>query len=80
MRTPTFLLSTAVLAAATLPAFAAPPAVGSDHRFEDPVFRGTIFCDTLEQVRHIATLADAAGSSRTTRTRASASPSSRRGL
>jgi hypothetical protein len=55
MRPLALLLTGALLAATGFPALAAPPAVGSHHRFEDPVFRGTIFCDTCEQVRHIAT-------------------------
>jgi hypothetical protein len=49
-----------VVAAATAlalaaPAVAAPPSVGTTHTFLDPVFRGTVFCDTVDQVRHIAT-------------------------
>lgn len=44
------------LAFAVVPqiALAQPPATGSTHTFYDPVFTGTVFCDTLEQVRHIA--------------------------
>jgi len=34
---------------------AAPPAIGSTYTFEDPIFNGTVFCDTLEQVYEIAT-------------------------
>jgi hypothetical protein len=44
----------AALALCAGPALAAPPSVGSDHTFLDPVFRGTIFCDTLKEVRTIA--------------------------
>jgi hypothetical protein len=36
-------------------ALAQPPAAGTIHTFYDPVFTGTVFCDTLEQVREIAT-------------------------
>jgi hypothetical protein len=36
-------------------AIAQPPATGTIHTFYDPVFTGTVFCDTLEQVREIAT-------------------------
>lgn len=35
-------------------ALAAPPAAGQMHDFTDPVFRGTIFCDTLDAVEAIA--------------------------
>jgi hypothetical protein len=35
-------------------AFAAPPAAGEMYDFRDPVFRGTIFCDTIEAVEAIA--------------------------
>jgi hypothetical protein len=35
-------------------ALAAPPAAGEMHDFTDPVFRGTIFCDTLDAVEAIA--------------------------
>lgn len=38
-------------------ALAQPPAAGSTHTFYDPVFAGTVFCDTLEQVTEIATAA-----------------------
>jgi hypothetical protein len=42
------------LAAPVLPAFAEPPTPGSTHTFRDPIFQGTVFCDTLDQVRDIA--------------------------
>ena len=35
-------------------AFAAPPVAGQMHDFADPVFRATIFCDTLAAVEKIA--------------------------
>ena len=41
------------LAASALPALAQPPTPGSTYTFRDPVFQGTVFCDTLEQVRDI---------------------------
>jgi hypothetical protein len=44
-----------VLAALPGVALAQPPAAGTIHTFYDPVFTGTVFCDTLEQVREIAT-------------------------
>ena len=34
---------------------AAPPQAGDTYTFEDPVFNGTVVCDTLEQVADIAT-------------------------
>jgi hypothetical protein len=45
------------LALAALPgiAIASPPAAGTSYTFYDPVFAGTVFCDTLAQVRKIAT-------------------------
>jgi hypothetical protein len=36
-------------------ALAQPPAAGTIYTFYDPVFTGTVFCDTLDQVREIAT-------------------------
>ena len=36
-------------------AFAQPPTAGTTHTFVDPIYEGTVFCDTLEQVRQIAT-------------------------
>jgi hypothetical protein len=45
----------AALLLATMPTLAAPPVTGTTHTFVDPVFKGTIFCDTAEQVRRIAT-------------------------
>lgn len=47
-------LAAALLLAGTGMAQAAPPDVGSSYEFFDPVFRGTIFCDTLEAVQAIA--------------------------
>lgn len=49
------LAALALILAGTSGALAAPPAVGSTHYFDDPVFRGTVFCDTLEAVTAIAT-------------------------
>jgi hypothetical protein len=43
------------LACGVAPAWAEPPAVGTTHTFHDPVFRGTVFCDTLDDVWSIAT-------------------------
>jgi hypothetical protein len=43
------------LAALPLPALSQPPQPGTTHTFIDPQFRDTIICDTLEQVRRIAT-------------------------
>ena len=43
-----------LLVAAPTVAIAQPPSVGSTYTFLDPVFRGTIFCDMLEEVRAIA--------------------------
>jgi hypothetical protein len=37
---------------------AAPPATGSTHTFVDPVFTGTVFCDTYFEVLAIATADD----------------------
>lgn len=48
------LVATLTLAATTLPTFAQPPIPGTTHTFRDPIFQGTVFCDTLEQVRDIA--------------------------
>jgi hypothetical protein len=36
-------------------ALAQPPATGTTHTFVDPLFTGTVFCDTYQQVREIAT-------------------------
>ena len=47
-------LSTALALATTCAALAEPPKVGTTHAFVDPVFRGTVFCDTREQVEEIA--------------------------
>lgn len=45
------------IALAAIPgvALAQPPATGTTHTFYDPVFTGTVFCDTLSQVTEIAT-------------------------
>lgn len=43
-----------VLAAIPGAAMAQPPAAGTTHTFLDPIYTGTVFCDTLEQVREIA--------------------------
>jgi len=37
------------------PALARPPNAGSTHTFVDPVFSGTVFCDTYEEIHAIAT-------------------------
>lgn len=50
-------LTTAMTMASTCGALAEPPKVGTTHAFVDPVFRGTVFCDTREQVEAIATAA-----------------------
>lgn len=50
----TILLALA-LTAFPAAALAQPPAEGTVHTFYDPLFTGTVFCDTLEQVRSIAT-------------------------
>lgn len=45
------------LAMALVPAtaLAQPPMAGTTHTFVDPIYTGTVFCDTLDQVREIAT-------------------------
>jgi hypothetical protein len=48
-------LAVALTPAATL---AQPPAKGTTHTFLDPVFEGTIFCDTYFEVLAIATADD----------------------
>lgn len=48
------LLAMAFIAAPSLVA-AAPPHIGAQHTFTDPMFEGTVFCDTYDQVRDIAT-------------------------
>jgi hypothetical protein len=40
------------------PALALPPTAGATHDFVDPVFTGTVFCDTFEEVHAIATAAE----------------------
>jgi hypothetical protein len=49
------VLLAAALALAATPTLAAPPSAGSRHTFHDPVFNGTVFCDTLDEVWAIAT-------------------------
>src|SRR5690606_14145866 len=44
-----------VLPLLATPVLAQPPSAGSTHTFVDPVFTGTIFCDTFEEVHAIAT-------------------------
>jgi hypothetical protein len=39
---------------AATPALAQPPVEGTTHTFVDPVFSGTVFCDTFEEVHAIA--------------------------
>jgi hypothetical protein len=48
----TLCLALPLLAA---PALAQPPVKGTTHTFIDPVFTGTVFCDTFEEVHAIAT-------------------------
>ena len=43
------------LAMAATPTLAQPPVAGTTHTFLDPVFKGTVVCDTLDQVWAIAT-------------------------
>jgi hypothetical protein len=43
------------LAAVPQVALAQPPERGAVHTFYDPIFNGTVFCDTIEAVREIAT-------------------------
>jgi hypothetical protein len=50
------LITLALMALPSL-ALAQPPAAGTEHTFFDPVYTGTVFCDTLDQVREIATAA-----------------------
>jgi hypothetical protein len=47
------------LALACIPqlAQAQPPLAGTTHTFLDPVFRGTVFCDTIDEVWAIASAA-----------------------
>jgi len=56
-RRPVLALTSAVLALAlgASVALGGPPAPGTLHTFVDPVFRDTVICDTLDQVRRIAT-------------------------
>lgn len=44
-----------LFALAAAPALAEPPSTGTKHTFQDPVFNGTIFCDTIAAVHAIAT-------------------------
>lgn len=54
-------LSTALMAVVSVvvlnsqAVMAQPPQVGTTHTFLDPAFKGTVICDTLDQVRAIAT-------------------------
>lgn len=48
-------LATLVPLALAPAAQAAPPQPGDTYTFQDPVFNGTVVCDTLEQVTDIAT-------------------------
>jgi hypothetical protein len=50
------LLALSLIAVPTIAA-AAPPHIGAQHTFTDPMFEGTVFCDTYDQVRAIATAA-----------------------
>jgi hypothetical protein len=58
-RRPVLALTSAALALAlgASAALGGPPARGTLHTFHDPVFRDTVICDTLDQVRRIATAA-----------------------
>src|SRR5690606_3407083 len=49
-----FLLA-AALALLPQAASALPPSAGTVHTFYDPVFEGVVVCDTIDQVRSIAT-------------------------
>ncbi len=51
---PRLVAAALALAASSLPSYAQPPTPGATHTFRDPVFQGTVFCDTLDQVRDIA--------------------------
>ena len=53
-----FGLAAAAVLALSAPSLAAPPAIGSVYTFLDPVFEGTIVCDTFEQVAEIAGAAE----------------------
>jgi hypothetical protein len=57
MRPPLLALALAILPGVAL---AQPPATGTTHTFVDPLFTGTVFCDTYDQVREIATADDPA--------------------
>ena len=52
-----FMSAALALALGASAALAGPPALGTLHTFRDPVFRETVICDTLDQVRRIATAA-----------------------
>lgn len=56
IRTFAATLGTAALLSAS-PVLAEPPTAGTQHTFFDPIFHGTIFCDTLDEVWAIATAA-----------------------
>lgn len=47
------ILLAIAMAAVPQVAAAQPPATGTTHTFLDPVYEGTVFCDTFEQVREI---------------------------
>ena len=49
------MLPILAFAAMSLPALAQPPVPGSTHTFLDPIFNGTVICDTIDAVRAIAT-------------------------
>ena len=49
------ILLTLAMTAFSGAAFAQPPSEGTTHTFVDPIYKGTVFCDTLDQVRDIAT-------------------------
>ena len=51
---PLFAATAALLSSLAAPVSAQPPTAGSTHTFRDPVFGGTVFCDTFDQVRDIA--------------------------
>lgn len=50
-------LLTLALAALPQAVLAQPPVAGETHTFYDPIYEGTVFCDTLDQLRAIAAAA-----------------------
>ena len=48
------ILAALLFAAVPQAVLAQPPAEGTTHTFYDPVFVGTVVCDTLDEVREIA--------------------------